>query len=244
MLDLRPFSSLGHADHGWLHARHHFSFADYTDPHRLHWGALRVWNDDTIAPNSGFDLHPHRDMEIVTVIRSGTITHRDGLGNHGTVDASQCQVMSAGTGIVHSEHNLHPDPLTLYQIWILPARRGLPPRWETASPQWVSDGLTVLASGLERHQTAVSSHQVLPLYQDAAVLRGPIPAAGFTYPLAGHGAYLVADGAPLTVIAADGQRVELQAGDGLAVSASPMLRFETQADAAAASIVMVELAAL
>ena len=81
MIDVRPFADLGSADHGWLNARHHFSFADYHDPARMNWGRLRVWNDDEIAPGTGFDPHPHRDMEIVTYVRAGAITHRDNMGN-------------------------------------------------------------------------------------------------------------------------------------------------------------------
>ncbi len=124
MIDIRPFSSLGAADHGWLDARHHFSFADYHDSERLHWGALRVWNDDTIAPKSGFPLHPHSDMEIVTYVREGAITHRDSLGNEGRTEAGDVQVMSAGTGIRHSEYNLENEETRLFQIWIIPDQRG------------------------------------------------------------------------------------------------------------------------
>ena len=106
MIELRPFASLGAADHGWLDAHHHFAFAGYHDPARVHWGALRVWNDDTIAPKTGFPPHPHRDMEIITYVRKGAITHRDSLGNEGRTQAGDVQVMSAGSGIQHSEYNL------------------------------------------------------------------------------------------------------------------------------------------
>ena len=102
-IERRPFETLGHADHGWLNARHHFSFADYHDPDRMGWGAIRVWNDDEIAANTGFPPHPHRDMEIVTYVRKGAITHQDSLGNKGRTEAGDVQVMSAGTGIRHSE---------------------------------------------------------------------------------------------------------------------------------------------
>ena len=99
MIEVRPFESLGGANHGWLDAKHHFSFAGYHDPARMHWGALRVWNDDTIAPQSGFPPHPHSDMEIITYVRKGAITHEDNLGNKGRTEAGDVQVMSAGTGI-------------------------------------------------------------------------------------------------------------------------------------------------
>ena len=114
MIDVRPFSTLGHADHGWLDARHHFSFASYRDRARDQWGTLRVWNDDAIAPGTGFDPHPHRDMEIVTYVREGAITHRDNLGNEGRTEAGDVQIMSAGTGIVHAEYNLEPVTTRLF----------------------------------------------------------------------------------------------------------------------------------
>ncbi len=129
MIDLRPFAALGHADHGWLNAVHHFSFADYHDPARMGWGAIRVWNDDRIAAHSGFPPHSHRDMEIITFVRSGAITHQDSLGNRGRTGAGDVQVMSAGSGISHAEFNLEDEPTTLFQIWIETDRRGEPPRW-------------------------------------------------------------------------------------------------------------------
>ena len=103
MIDLRPFASLGHAEHGWLNAVHHFSFGGYHDPARMGWGAIRVWNDDTIAAQSGFPPHGHTDMEIVTFVRRGAITHKDSLGHTGRTGAGDVQVMSAGTGITHAE---------------------------------------------------------------------------------------------------------------------------------------------
>lgn len=119
MIERRPFDRLGHANHGWLNARHHFSFADYYDPEREDWGRLRVWNDDEIAAGSGFPPHPHRDMEIITYVREGAITHQDSLGNKGRTEAGDVQVMSAGTGIVHSEYNLEAETTRIFQIWII-----------------------------------------------------------------------------------------------------------------------------
>jgi redox-sensitive bicupin YhaK (pirin superfamily) len=129
MIDIRPFSSLGHADHGWLNARHHFSFANYHDPDRMAWGRIRVWNDDQIAGQSGFPPHPHRDMEIVTYVRTGAITHQDSMGNKGRTAAGDVQVMSAGTGVVHAEYNLENHQTTLFQIWIETDKPGAQPSW-------------------------------------------------------------------------------------------------------------------
>ena len=129
MIDIRKFDSLGHADHGWLDARHHFSFASYHDPERMGWGRIRVWNDDRIAARSGFPPHPHRDMEIVTYVRTGAISHQDSMGNKGRTAAGDVQVMSAGTGVVHAEYNLEDEQTTLFQIWIETDRPGAEPSW-------------------------------------------------------------------------------------------------------------------
>lgn len=120
MIEVRPFDTLGAADHGWLKAKHHFSFARYFDPARARHGSLRVWNDDEIAPNTGFPAHPHARMEIITYVRKGAITHEDNLGNSGRTEAGDVQVMSAGSGIRHSEYNREDEATTLFQIWIEP----------------------------------------------------------------------------------------------------------------------------
>ena len=148
MIELRPFEKLGKSDHGWLNANFHFSFAEYRNPDRVHWGALRVWNNDRIAPDSGFPPHPHRDMEIVTYVIKGAITHQDHLGNEGRTEAGQIQVMSAGNGIQHAEYNREDAETELFQIWILPNKQGVPARWETVDfPAEARDGkLVPLAS--------------------------------------------------------------------------------------------------
>ena len=129
MIDIRKFDSIGHNDHGWLDARHHFSFASYYDPARMGWGRIRVWNDDRIAPRSGFPPHPHRDMEIVTYVRTGAITHQDSLGNTGRTGAGDVQVMSAGTGVTHAEYNLEDEQTTLFQVWIETDKPRAEPSW-------------------------------------------------------------------------------------------------------------------
>ena len=158
MIDIRPFDTLGHANHGWLDARHHFSFASYHDPDRMGWGNIRVWNDDTIAAQSGFPPHPHNDMEIVTFVRSGAITHQDSLGNKGRTAAGDVQVMSAGTGITHAEYNVEDEATTLFQIWIIPDRRGEAPGWgQREFPKAGREGgFAILASGTPEEDDALS----------------------------------------------------------------------------------------
>ncbi|WP_340264202.1 pirin family protein [Sphingobium mellinum] len=209
-IERRPFGSLGAADHGWLTARHHFSFADYHDPARMGWGAIRVWNDDEIAPHTGFPPHPHRDMEIITYVRKGAITHQDSLGNKGRTEAGDVQVMSAGTGIRHSEYNLEDETTTLFQIWIMPTRRGDAPTWGAKPfPKGDRSGkLVVLASGREEDSEA------LRIRADARLLGGTIRAGeSVTYETAAERhLYLV----PATGrIEIDGQAFE--ARDGAAI---------------------------
>ncbi|WP_310494660.1 pirin family protein [Dechloromonas sp.] len=131
MIQLRPSAERGYADHGWLRAKHSFSFADYHDPDEMGWGALRVINEDRVAPGTGFGRHGHRDMEIVTYILSGTLEHKDSLGHGGLIRRGEVQRMSAGKGILHSESNPSADEEThLLQIWIEPARHGTPASYE------------------------------------------------------------------------------------------------------------------
>ncbi|WP_228242315.1 pirin family protein [Porphyrobacter sp. GA68] len=172
MIDIRKFDTLGAADHGWLDARHHFSFAGYHDPSRVHWGSLRVWNDDTIAAKSGFPPHPHSDMEIITYVREGAITHRDSMGNEGRTEAGDVQVMSAGTGVTHSEYNLEDEATRIFQIWIIPDQRGGTPGWG-ARPFPKDDRagrFVTLASGLPDDDGA------LPIRASARVLGATINA--------------------------------------------------------------------
>jgi redox-sensitive bicupin YhaK (pirin superfamily) len=217
MIDRRPFEALGHADHGWLDARHHFSFASYHDPARMGWGSLRVWNDDEIAPASGFPPHPHADMEIVTYVREGAITHRDDLGNEGRTEAGDVQVMSAGTGIRHAEYNREPGTTRIFQIWIVPTQRGGRPSWGTRPfPKDDRAGRFVtLASGLPEDGDA------LPIRTDARVA-GATLRKGETveYPLgAGRHAYLVPAAGAVEV-----NGVRLEARDGAAIRDEAVLR--------------------
>ncbi len=133
MITVTPFENLGTFKNAWLDAHYHFSFADYRDPNRMGLGVLRVWNDDTIQAQTGFDPHPHRDMEIITYVRSGAISHEDNLGNKGVTRAGDVQVMSAGSGIVHAEMNEEDEPTTLFQIGSPTDANDNEPRWTRVS---------------------------------------------------------------------------------------------------------------
>jgi len=232
MIEIRPFQQLGGADHGWLKAKHHFSFADYQDPDRMHWGNLRVWNDDEIAPQSGFPPHPHANMEIITYIREGAITHQDSMGNQGRTEAGNVQVMSAGTGIRHAEFNLENDTTRLFQIWILPTQQGGAPSWGSKPfPKSDRSGRFVtLASGYADDKDA------LPIRTEARVL-GATVKAGENLKLAlapGHHAYLV----PATgTVEVNGIRVN--ARDGAAIADEKEIAIAGVDDA---EIVLVETA--
>ncbi|MFI4998175.1 MAG: pirin family protein [Hyphomicrobiales bacterium] len=232
MIERRPFGSLGGADHGWLNAKHHFSFAGYHDPKRVHWGSLRVWNDDTIAPHSGFPLHPHSDMEIITYVRKGAITHKDNLSNEGRTPAGDVQVMSAGTGIVHSEYNLEPEETQIFQIWILPTSRGKSPSWgQRPFPKDDRSGRFVtLASGFE------GDREALPIRADARVLGATLKAgvtADYALGAARHG-YLVPT---LGVVEVNGVRID--ARDGAAINGVDTLHVTALEDA---EVVLVDAA--
>ena len=210
MIELRPFGKLGGGDHGWLKTRHHFSFADYHDPQRMHWGTLRVWNDDEIAPQSGFPPHPHASMEIITYVLDGAITHEDSMGNKGRTVAGDVQVMSAGTGIRHAEYNRESVLTHIFQIWILPKQPGGKPAWGTKPfPKSDRSGRFItLASGYAEDTDA------LPIRTEARVLGATIKAGEHvTLALApGHHAYLVP---ALGAIEVNGVRVD--ARDGAAI---------------------------
>lgn len=232
MIERRTFDSLGGADHGWLKAKHHFSFAGYHDPARVHWGALRVWNDDEIAADSGFPPHPHADMEIITYVREGAITHKDSLGNEGRTEAGDVQVMSAGTGIRHAEYNLEPETTKIFQIWIIPDERGGKPTWGAKPfPKGDRSGRFVtLASGKEGDEDA------LPIRSDARVLGATLKAGETTeYEIGAdrHGYLVPAKGS----VEVNGVRID--ARDGAAISDVPVLKVKALDDA---EIVLVDAA--
>jgi hypothetical protein len=232
MIERRPFNGLGGADYGWLKARHHFSFSNYYDPARMGVGALRVWNDDEIAPNKGFAPHPHADMEIITYVREGAISHEDNFGNAGRTKAGDVQVMSAGSGIRHSEFNLEAGPTKIFQIWIEPTSRGGAPSWGAKPfPKDARSGrLVPLASGFAADADA------LPIRAEARVL-GATLKAGETieYALgAARNGYLVPAKGAVEV-----NRVRLDARDGAAIQNEETLTITALEDA---EIVLVDAA--
>ena len=180
----------GAANHGWLNAKHSFSFANYHDPEKVHFGLLRVLNDDTIAPAMGFGMHPHDNMEIVTIPLEGAIKHRDSMGNEGIIKAGDVQIMSAGKGIVHSEFNASTtEPLKLFQIWVFPKEHNIQPRYGQK---------TFLPEGRKgKFQTLVSPNAEdgsLAVNQDVWFTMGDFAAGqkvSYTSKLATNGAYLM-----------------------------------------------------
>lgn len=223
MIEIRSFDSLGKFDADWLAARYHFSFSGYRDPARMHWGALRVWNDDTIQPKTGFPPHPHADMEIITYVRTGAITHQDSMGNIGRTEAGDVQVMSAGAGITHSEYNLEDDATTLYQIWILPKEHGGKPYWGAAKFPKASGALVTLASGFAPDQAAGA----LPIRQDARVLAATLEKGqSISYPLGtARRAYLA-----LAKGRASVNGIALGARDGAAIHAETEIVIAAETD--------------
>jgi redox-sensitive bicupin YhaK (pirin superfamily) len=232
MIEVRPFAKLGGADHGWLKAKHHFSFASYRDPNRMSHGALRVWNDDEIAPNTGFPPHPHADMEIITYVREGAITHEDSLGHKGRTEAGDVQVMSAGSGVRHAEYNREPVATKIFQIWIEPTASGGEPSWGAKPfPKGDRSGRFVtLASGFAGDKDA------LPIRADARVLGATLKAgdsAEYTLGKTRH-AYLVPAAGSVEV-----NGVKIGPRDGAAIEQEKVVTIKALEDA---EIVLVDAA--
>jgi len=184
------YTDLGHADFGWLDARHHFSFGQYYDASRMGFGKLRVINDDVIQAGTGFDTHPHSNMEIITYVRQGAITHKDSRGNEGKTKAGDVQVMSAGTGIQHSEHNKESEATNLYQIWIEPNQQNVEPRWDAhqfPNQEPVESELSLLVSG--------DGTAPLSIHADAKIYAGRLVEGQVIEQSIDHNGYLlVSDG--------------------------------------------------
>jgi len=166
MINIYPAASRYTADHGWLKSNFSFSFADYYDPSNLNFGAMRVLNDDFVAPQEGFGMHPHREMEIVSIVLSGELEHRDNLGNHAITSFGEIQRMSAGTGIFHSEFNASSDEtLNFLQMWFIPGEPNLHPSYETSKfdvSQMRNQLLPVVST--EGGENVAKIHQDMTIY--------------------------------------------------------------------------------
>lgn len=224
MIRIRPADTRGHADHGWLKSWHSFSFADYYDPAEMGWGTLRVINEDIVAPGTGFPMHGHRDMEIVTYLLSGPLEHKDSMGNGSVFRAPEVQRMSAGKGVLHSEANASQDePVHLLQIWIEPNAKGIAPGYEQKSFPDADkrDRWCMIASPDGRDGS-------LTIHQDARLLATKVGAGGTaTHALAnGRRAYVQVVSGELSL-----NGTALRAGDGAKIADETALVFTVTQDA-------------
>lgn len=220
MITTHAYEDHGHAQYDWLDTRHRFSFARYYDPKKMGFGALRVINDDRIKAGAGFEPHPHRDMEIITYVRQGAITHQDNQGNQGRTVAGDVQVMSAGTGIYHSEYNLEDEETRIFQIWIEPNLRGVQPRWDTHTfpDEPITDALPLLVAG--------DGSAPLAIHQDARIYGGKLRAGTtLTHPVNGPTYFVISQGEILV----NGET--LKEGDGAEIVDIAAVEIQAQTDA-------------
>ena len=235
MITLYPYTNLGKASHGWLKSSHHFSFAHYHNPRRTGFGTLLVINDDWVKPGFGFPPHPHRNMEIISYVRTGSVTHEDNKGNKGVTKNGEVQVMSAGRGVVHSEYNRSKEPLTLYQIWIKTNKMNVEPRWECKKfpNKTVVDKLPMLVSGYSEDK-----NKALFIHQRARIFGGKMRKGSKIKHAIDHQAY---------VLASDGQfelhdeqiKKNLNKGDGAEITKT---RFVTITALTNCEVVLIDAA--
>ena len=223
MMTLRKANERGHSDHGWLNTWFTFSFADYHDPQHMGFRSLRVINDDTIAPGGGFDMHPHRDMEIITYVLKGALEHRDSMGNGRTIQAGECQYMAAGTGVLHSEFNpSDKNPVHLLQIWIKPDRPACKPTYHDRSMNEAARNALHLVASKTGRDGSFTINQDAELH--LARLDAGAKVSHTMHP--GRHAWLhVAEG-DLEV-----NGVKLNGGDGLAINEESELSIAASSDA-------------
>lgn len=222
-IKFRKSAERGFIDHGWLKARHTFSFGDYYDPAHMHYRTLRVINEDRVSPGQGFATHPHKDMEIITYVISGQLAHKDSMGNARTINAGEFQFMSAGSGVLHSEFNpSDTDPVHLLQIWILPDTKDLEPSYAEWQPTGIKNGLTLVGSGREVDR---KSNQVPLINQDVALYLGQLESGS-------EHIYNSALGRSLWLQVIDGQIEvlghKLAAGDALAIKAADQITIKSE----------------
>lgn len=225
MIKHYPYKSLGKANYGWLKSNHHFSFANYYNPTRMGFGKLRVVNDDWVEAGMGFPSHPHRNMEIISFIRSGAITHQDSTGNKSITKAGEVQVMSAGKGIVHSEYNRTNKPLTFYQIWLESNKDNVAPRWESKKfPSEYGSALTLLVSGYPEDKS-----KALFINQETRIYGGKLTKGSVIEHKISHQAYILAsDG--MFKVEDSLKTVTMNKGDGLEVTRSNAILLRAATD--------------
>jgi redox-sensitive bicupin YhaK (pirin superfamily) len=229
MLDIQRYNQLGTMNIDWLAARYHFSFSNYHNPARMGLGPLRVINDDIVKAGGGFAPHPHRDMEIITYVREGAITHEDSLGNRGKTQAGDIQVMSAGSGITHSEWNEEAVDTRLYQIWIQSRNKGTTPRWETKQFPKAEGALYLLASG----DAADAGTGALWIDSDAAIYGGVLKAGQIWQQTLRSVSYLLVSTGVVTI---NGET--LNQGDGVAITEMAQLEIIAKM---ASELVLIDL---
>ncbi len=219
-------SERGHADHGWLNAHHSFSFASYNDPSKVHFGLLRVLNDDIVAPGMGFGMHPHDNMEIVTIPLSGTLEHRDSMGNIGVIKPNEIQAMSAGSGLMHSEYNhSKTEPINLLQIWVFPKVKNIEPRYDQRifTEEEKNGKFKTLVS-------PVKDEDVMWINQDVYFSLGKFKAGAsvdYTIQHKGNGAYIfVIEGEPTI----EGQKLEKRDAIGIWETEKISIKINTDAE--------------
>lgn len=233
MIKHYPYNGLGYANHGWLKTKHHFSFAHYYNPDRLGFGKLRVVNDDWVEAGMGFPSHPHRNMEIISFIRSGAITHQDSSGNKGITAAGEVQVMSAGSGIMHSEYNRTKDPLTLYQIWIETNKQNVEPRWESQKfPTLQQESLTLLVSGYNEDKSKGESEPLF-INQEARIYGGRLAQGTMIEHHINNQAYILASSGMFDIVDTSGRQIDktsMNKGDGAEVTQSKSILLSATTD--------------
>lgn len=227
MAMIRRAAERGHANFGWLNSFHSFSFGEYYDARHMGWSVLRVINDDTVAPGSGFGAHPHRDMEIISYVLQGQIRHQDSMGNVSILKAGEVQRMSAGTGVMHSEYNAGHEPLKFLQIWILPSRRGIEPGYEQQTVE-VTGALTPLV-------TADGRDNSLRLHQDVGIHRLQLAAGeSFSFDSGKRRGYLhLIQGelqAAIRSRGSEGSDLLLGAGDAVGLESAEQLQLQARGD--------------
>ncbi len=218
-------ASRGHADHGWLKTYHTFSFAGYHDPSRIHFGVLRVINDDTVKGGFGFGKHPHDNMEIITIVLKGALEHKDSMGHTEAIRPNEVQVMSAGTGILHSEYNHNKgEDVELFQVWMFPDKHGVTPRYDQRvfAPEDRINKLQTLVSSIDKDEEGLKIHQDAWIYRTELKQGSSIQHKLHT---AGHGAYVLLVEGSATV---NGQKLNRR--DAVGISETDNIELVADAD--------------